>query len=270
MSLVAALILGIVQGLTEFLPISSSGHLVTIPWALGIDEPTLAFATSLHLGTLAGVLFALAPEVRLVARTITGWGHAGTTEKMLVKLLVIGTIPAGIIGLGFEALVGDAFESPVLAALLLGVTGLVLTSTEHRIEETQVEPTRTTVTTRDAWIVGTAQAVAVLPGISRSGMTIAAGMRLGLSRQAIARFSFLLSIPAIAGAVVVETPALVKEGALSDQLAAVGLGILAAAVAGFWSLRWFLGILDRVGLRPFGRYCYAAAAVLLFIAMARG
>jgi undecaprenyl-diphosphatase len=269
-SLLAALILGIVQGLTEFLPISSSGHLLIVPWALGIDEPTLAFATALHLGTLVGVVVALRPEVGVVTRTITGWSGASDGHKLLVKLLVIGSIPAVVIGLIGQAAIGDAFERPVLAAFLLLVTGYMLTSTEVRIEHTKIEPDRKNINQRDAWAIGAAQAFAILPGISRSGATIVAGMRMGLTREAAARFSFLLAVPVIAGAVVLELPDMVSQGAFGAELPAFVIGMSAAALSGWCALRWFLGIIDRVGVRGFGRYCYLAGALALLLAMARG
>lgn len=270
MSLLAALILGIVQGLTEFLPISSSGHLLIVPWALGIDEPTLAFATALHLGTLVGVVVALRPEIGVVLRTLTGWSGASSNQKLLVKLLFIGSIPAVIVGVAGQAVIGDAFDRPVLAAFLLLMTGYLLTSTEARIEHTKVEPRRKTINETDAWVIGGAQALAILPGISRSGATIAAGMRMGLSREAAARYSFLLAVPAIAGAVLVEFPDMVSQGAFGEELLTFTIGVATAAASGWWALRWFLSIIGRVGLRGFGRYCYLAGALALLLAMARG
>ncbi|MFP5225874.1 MAG: undecaprenyl-diphosphate phosphatase [Actinomycetota bacterium] len=270
MSLLAALILGIVQGLTEFLPISSSGHLLIVPWALGIDEPTLAFATALHLGTLVGVVVALRPEIGLVIRTLTGWSGASSNQKLLVKLLFIGSIPAVVVGVAGQAVIGDAFDRPVLAAFLLLVTGYLLTSTEARIEHAKIEPDRQTVNQKDAWAIGGAQALAILPGISRSGATIVAGMRLGLSREAAARYSFLLAVPVIAGAVVLELPDMVSQGAFGEELPTFAIGVAAAAASGWWALRWFLSIIGRVGIRGFGRYCYLAGAVALLLAMARG
>lgn len=270
MSLLAAIILGIVQGLTEFLPISSSAHLILVPWALGIDTPTLALATALHLGTLIGVVVALRPEIRVVLRTLQRWNAAPTPQRLLVKLLALGTIPAIVVGAASKAMIGDAFDRPVLAALLLLVTGYLLTSTEAKIAHTKIDPDRTSVTERDAWAIGAAQAVSILPGISRSGATIATGMRLGLSREAAARFSFLLSIPVIAGAVVLELPDMLSQGALGDEVATFAIGTITAAASGWWALRWFLGIIGRTGLRSFGRYCFVVATLMLFLAMARG
>lgn len=270
MSLLSALILGIVQGLTEFLPVSSSAHLIIVPWALGLDTPSLAFATALHLGTLIGLVIVLRPQIALVVRTVLRWSAASPQERGLVRLLAIGSVPAVIVGGLGEAYIGDAFERPALAAFLLAVTGYLLTSTETRIERAQVEPDRTNMTSRDAWGIGAAQAVAILPGISRSGTTIATGMRLGLSRDAAARFSFLLAVPVVTGAVILEVPAMVSEGALGTEFVPFLIGVTAAGVSGWWSLRWFVGIIGRLGLRPFGRYCFAASAVSLLVAMSRG
>lgn len=270
MSLLVALILGVVQGLTEFIPVSSSGHLILVPWLLGVETPSLAFATALHLGTLIGLVAALRPQILLVLRTVTRWKAATPHERLLVTLLAYGTIPAVIVGLGAEAVIGDAFERPVLAGFMLIITGYLLTSTETRVAASGTDPDRTNITARDAWLIGAAQAVAIVPGISRSGSTIATGVRLGLSRDAAARFSFLLSVPVIAGAVVLELPAMVSEGALGEDAGAFAVGVVAAAVSGWWALRWFVGIIGRVGLRGFGRYCWVAAAGTLLVAMARG
>jgi undecaprenyl-diphosphatase len=268
MHLLVAILLGVVQGLTEFIPVSSDGHLVLVPWALGLDTPTLAFSVALHIGTLTGVLVALKPEVKLVLRTLFGWSRAGDGERLLVRLLIIGSIPAAIAGIALESFIGD-IQRPVIAAFLLIVTGYLLTSTESHLEHAQAEPRRTTITVPDAWRMGIAQAFAILPGISRSGTTIVAGVRAGLSREAAARFSFLMSVPVIAGAALVEVPDALDQGALGKDALAFAAGIVAAAVTGFWALRWFLGVIGRLGLRPFGRYCWLMGIMLLFVATAR-
>lgn len=268
MSILVAILLGVVQGLTEFIPISSDGHLVLVPWALGLQTPTLAFSVALHIGTLVGVVAALRPELRLVLRTLTGWRSAAEPHRLLVKLLLIGSIPAGIVGILGKDLVGG-LQRPVAAAAFLMVTGFLLTSTESKLEETGDEPRRTSVTIPDGWKMGLAQAFAILPGVSRSGLTIAIGMRSGLSREAAARFSFLMSVPVIAGAVLVEAPDAVEQGAFGSEALPFAIGILVAAASGFWALRWFLGIIGRIGLRPFGRYCWIAGMLLLLVATAR-
>lgn len=270
MSILVAILLGAVQGLTEFLPISSSGHLVAVPFALGVEPPSLAFAVALHLGTLVGVIVALKPEIKIVLRTLTSWQTASETERLLIRLLVIGSVPAGVLGLAASALLGDNFDRPVPVGFLLLVTGFLLNSTENRIAlAAEKEPDRVQVTTRDAWVMGGAQALAILPGISRSGSTIAAGMRLGLTRQAAARFSFLLSVPAIAGAALVQAPDALKEGLFTDELLPVLVGIAVSGITGWWAIKWFMGVVGRVGLKPFGRYCWAAGVVVLLLATAK-
>jgi undecaprenyl-diphosphatase len=267
-SILVAILLGIVQGLSEFIPISSDGHLILVPWALGLETPTLAFSVALHLGTLIGVVVALRPELVLVLRTLTGWRAASERDQLLVKLLIYGTIPAATAGLLLKGFVAD-IQRPVPAALLLIVTGFLLTSTESKLEQSAEEPRRTSVTAPDSWKMGVAQVFALLPGVSRSGTTIVAGVRAGLDRQAAARFSFLLSVPVIAGAVVLEMPDAIEQGAFGSQALTFAIGILAAGATGFWALRWFLGIIGRVGLRPFGRYCWMAGTVLAILATAR-
>ena len=269
-SLLHAFILGIVQGLTEFLPISSSGHLTLVPFIIGWDEPTLAFGVAVHLGTLVAVVALFREEVALVVRTIVGWSAAGDASKTLVRLLAVGTIPAVIVGVALEGPIGDVFERPVLVSILLGVTGYWLLSTETFAEKRQ-EGARTgdQMGDRDALGMGIAQAVAILPGISRSGATIGAGMRLGLSRAAATRFAFLLAIPIILGAGLAQLPDLLDEG-LSGSGPAFLVGMATSALAGWWAIRWFLGIVERRTLRGFGTYLILAMVAGLVTALARG
>lgn len=268
MPLFVAIVLGLVQGLTEFIPVSSDGHLVLVPFALDLQTPTLPFSVALHIGTLLGVVLALRPEVRLVLRTLTGWSRAGERDRLLVRLLIIGTLPAGIAGILLRGWVAD-IQRPVPAAFFLIVTGYLLSSTESKLEDAGTEPRRGEITSRDAWLMGFGQAFAILPGISRSGTTIVAGVRAGLSREAAARFSFLLSIPAIAGAVLVEFPDAFDQGAFGSEALPFAIGIVVSAVSGLWALRWFLRMIGRIGLRPFGRYCWIAGGLMLIVATAR-
>lgn len=278
MSLFQALVLGVVQGATEFIPISSSGHLTLVPFVVGWEEPSLAFDVAVHFGTLVAVVWVFREELRALARTATSWSGSTEEARRPLRLLAIGTVPAVVVGIAFESLVERAFERPVLVSLLLGVTAYFLVSTETVVEQRETDPEtgqvpsrgEADVTTRDALVIGAAQAFAILPGISRSGATIGAGMRLGLARGAAARFSFLLSIPVIAGAILAQIPDMLSEGAGGASAAQYLVGILAAGVSGFYSIRWFLGLLERRGLRPFGVYCWIAMAVGVLVALARG
>lgn len=271
MSLFQAFVLGIVQGLTEFIPVSSDGHLTLVPFMLGWSEPGLAFTVALHIGTLIAVVVYFRAEVMVLARTLFGWGKASQTERKLLVLLAIGSVPAALVGLLFNSTIEESFERPVLAALLLGVTGFVLLSTETKVAHREGEPQRTVddVTQRDAAIIGVAQATALLPGISRSGMTISAGMRLGLEREQAARFSFLLAIPITIGAILLELPD------MADHISATGagavfIGVVASAVSGFAAISWLLGLLRRRDMRPFGTYLVFAMIAGFLAALARG
>ncbi|MFA5890915.1 MAG: undecaprenyl-diphosphate phosphatase [Actinomycetota bacterium] len=278
MSVFQALILGIVQGLTEFLPISSSGHLTLVPFIAGWPAPTLAFAVAVHIGTLVAVAAVFRAEIAMLARTALGWKRAPESDRSLLRMIVIGTIPAAIIGITLEKVIGGAFERPVLVSLLLGVTGYFLMSTETIVETREAETVpgaisgrpETELTTADALAVGFAQAVSILPGISRSGSTIGTGMRMGLSRVGATRFSFLLSIPIIFGAALAETPSIMNEGFGTGAGTAFAIGIASSAISGFLAVRWFIGTIQRRGLRPFGIYCFLMMVAGLVTALARG
>jgi undecaprenyl-diphosphatase len=249
-----ALLWGLVQGLTEFLPISSSGHLVLVPELLGIPAPDLATSAVLHLGTLAAVLLYYRKDLSALLRFRTD-----PNARHLLFLLVLGTIPAAVAGLTLEGPLEMLFVSPRSVALALMGTGVILLVAAFlprgRRRTSQARPW-------EALLVGVAQAVALVPGISRSGTTIAAGLARRLEGAEAARFSFLLAIPAIAGAGFVEGLELGGRGQLSGT---VWVGMLTAAVAGYASIALLLRALVRFGLLPFAAYCLLAgtAAFLL-------
>lgn len=271
MSLFQALILGLVQGLTEFIPVSSSGHLTLVPFIVGWDEPSLAFDVAVHAGTLAAVTWVFRDRVGDLFRTALHYRSATAFEQRLFKLIAIGTVPAVIVGITLEGPVSSVFERPVLVSFLLGLTGYFLMSTETLLEQRD-EPGRTESQIReiDAGVVGVGQALAVLPGISRSGATIVAGMRIGLDRVAATRFSFLLSIPILIGALLAQMPDMVSEGFGGGDADAFLVGIIASGVSGFVAVRWFIGVISRRGLRPFGIYLMFAMTAGLITALARG
>lgn len=269
MSLIQALILGIVQGLTEFLPVSSDGHLVLVPFIAGWPEPSLAFIVSAHVGTLAALLWAFRARLIEIIRAVIG-GPGREPDRRLAGLIVIGTLPAAVVGAVLANRVETTFERPVLATLLLGVTGWLLFSAESAYEERKEEPRpEGSLTPMDAGFIGLAQAASILPGISRSGTTIATGMWRGLTREAAARFSFLLAIPITIGAVVVKIPDLIDEGT-SGAGGAMALGVLTSAVTGVLAIQAMLALVKRRGLRPFGVYCFFAMTAGLLTALARG
>ena len=269
MSLIQALILGIVQGLTEFLPVSSDGHLVLVPFIIGWDEPSLAFIVSTHIGTLLALMFVFRKRILELIKAVFG-GPGRERDRHLAALIAIATIPGALLGAIFAASVEDTFERPVLAALLLGVTGWALLSAESHYEGRKEKPRpEGSLNVLDATLIGFAQATAVLPGISRSGTTIATSLWRGIDREAAAKFSFLLAIPITLGAIIVKLPDMIKEGT-SGSGGAMALGIAASAVTGVVAIEAMLALVKRRGLKPFGVYCFFALTAGLLTALARG
>ena len=270
MSLIQAIVLGLVQGLTEFIPVSSTGHLTLVPFVFGWKEPTVAFVVAVHLGTLVAVAYIFRDEVMRLVRTALGPAKASPEDKRLLRLVIVATIPGVIIALLFKLIIGDTFEGPVLVALELGINGYFLIWVETKTEFHEAEARdESQITQRDATVIGIAQGAAVLSGISRSGSTIGVSMLRGIERRAAARFSFLLSVPIIAGAILVETPKMFKESA-GTGVAPFIVGIVVSGAAGFVAVRWFIGIVSRRGMRPFGTYCMFAMLAGLLTALARG
>ena len=251
--MIDAVFWGLIQGLTEFLPVSSSGHLVLVPALLGRDGPDLATSAVLHLGTLLAVIVYFRREVMSMVR----FDRHG---RPLIRLLLIGTVPAAVVGLAFGDAIDSALSDPRVVAVSLMVTGVVLlaartfTTRDRKIGQ---------ATDRDAVIIGIAQAAALVPGISRSGMTITAGVARGFESTEAARYSFLLGIPAIAGAGLLKFVDLLDAGA--GIPGSLWLGMAVAAVAGYGAIAVLLRLLGRVGLAPFGLYCLAAGAVAFAI-----
>jgi undecaprenyl-diphosphatase len=246
MTLLDALILGIVQGLTEFLPVSSSAHLVMFEELLGANEPGVAFDALVHGGTLLAVLIYFRRRILQLALT-RSWSYAGK--------IVVGTIPAGIVGVLFESAIERVFSVPSVIVATLFVTGASLLSL-HAIPEDRMELEEPTWW--QAWWIGCAQMISILPGISRSGSTIVAARWLGIAPMASAEFSFLLGVPAIAGAVVLqagELRAAAGAGATIPYLA----GWVAALLSGIVAIVLVFRLLARRGFPLFGWYCWAAA-----------
>jgi len=245
---------GLIQGLTEFLPVSSSGHLVLVPAIFGFDEPSLAASVMLHLGTLLAV-------VAYYRRDLLRLVHLRTDPeaRRILMLLAVGTIPAALVGLTLEGPIETVLSEPWMVAVQLMVSGAILVFAllvargVRRLAEGRWP---------DGVVVGLAQAFALIPGISRSGMTITAGMAQGFQRSEAARYAFLLSIPAIAGAGLLEGLDLLKYGGFTWGLL-VGMGV--AALTGYLAIALLLRALARVGLIPFAAYCLVFGAVAYFL-----
>lgn len=275
MSWLQAVVLGVVQGATEFLPISSSGHLALVPWVLqwDLDEAAyLPFAVIVHWGTVLAVILSLRTELwDLVTAALRGLAQRrpfGTPQAKLAWLLVLATVPGALAGLLFEDQVERAFGSPAVVALLLWVTaGLLLLG--ERLSGSR-SGKLLDVGSSDALLIGLAQALALFPGISRSGATMSAGMSRGLGRQAAARFSFLLAVPIMLGAGAVSLAGML--GGPGSALAVTPLlaGFLSSALVGMAAIRWLLRYLSRGSLRGFAVYCLAAGAAALALSLLRG
>lgn len=265
-----ALILGLVQGVTEFLPISSSGHLVLVPWFLGWEDPGLAFDTFLHLGTLVAVLAYFRHDLWSLALAWAGslrGRRLGDPQARVAWLIIWGTLPAVVMGLTLESLFERLFTAPVWVSILLLVTGLLLFLGERvRRGERRME----SLTWLGALLVGLAQGVAIAPGVSRSGATISTGLWRGLAREEAARFSFLLATPAILGANLLQLWDLAELSGTWEAASTLLLGFLAAAVSGYLAINFLLGFLKRHSLYPFSLYCSLLGTLALLLALLRG
>ena len=272
MTLIEAVILGIVQGLAEPLPISSSAHLVIVPALIpGFRQPDVAFDVLLHLGTLLAVVFFLRREIgELFASLMPGKAQddpvPGTdavekaANRRMVLWIMIATFLTGVIGILFKDRIERLFESVETTACMLLITGILLFLSD-RVKTNGRRKGDMNLT--DGIVLGLVQAVALIPGISRSGSTITFGIFRGLERKTSATFSFLLSIPAIGGAVILKSGDLLRLPA--GDLPAMGAGFLAAAVTGFLSLKLLFAIINKTGLRLFAYYCWFVGTATLII-----
>lgn len=317
-----ALILGAVQGLTEFLPVSSSGHLVLVPDMLAWPSPGLIFDALVHGGTAGALVVVFRRELMAMARGLAGRGGAdGRTARRLLGLMVIGTLPVVVVGLTLRGPVEAAFQASPAAATGLFGTAVILVAGERwrtrRVARAQIEdapagaaasagdgegdrrpdpsegpdpphaqpagagspatlpgslqlgsdpgdPRGTTLdglTPVAALLIGAGQALAVLPGISRSGTTIMAGVVTGLTREAATRFAFLLALPALAGAVVLSAAEVAVEGAGELGWAGLAAAVVVAFITGMIAIRWLLRLVARTPLTGFAGYCVAAGVV---------
>ena len=269
MTFIQALVFGLLQGATEFLPISSSGHLVLVPWFIGWSEPGLAFSAILHWGTVVAVLIVFREDLRSLV--IAGYRSLSTRslaepQARIAWWIVIGNIPAILVGFFLQDLFQTLFNTPVAVAGFLIITSLVLIISERLGVQSRSSDEMRWL---DALLIGMAQAAAITPGISRSGVTIAAGLLLGIKRPAAARFSFLLMIPATLGAGILSLLELAQVGILSSEWSFLICGFFAAAVSGYLAIRWFLKYLKRRPLTVFAIYCAALGMGGLILSVLR-
>jgi undecaprenyl-diphosphatase len=268
MNSLQAVILGILQGLGEFLPISSSGHLIVAPWLFGWAEHSLSFDVALHLGTLVAVLVAFAEDWKRLA--VGGFKGllAGTPfsqpEGRLLGLLALASVPAAVAGVLLDDWAETSFRSPALVAVSMALMGGVLLLADRRASAAtgMVEG----ISLRDALLIGFAQCLALVPGVSRSGATMSMALFLSYKREESARFSFLLATPVTFGAAIFKVPHLVTNASLTPVL----LGMAAAAIFGLLSIKLLLAYVRVRDYRPFVYYRWAFAALVLGVLLVRG
>lgn len=267
MTLLEAALLGVLQGLGEFLPISSSGHLIAVPWLLGWEEHGLAFDVALHLGTLLAVLYAFAGDwVRMLRASwedLRRHRALRSPDARLLGLLALATVPGGVAGLLLDDWAETTFRSPALVAASLAVMGVVLGVADRLARG---ERTVRGIPLLHALLIGVAQAVALVPGVSRSGATICAALVLGYRREEAARFSFLLSTPITVGAGLLKVPDLASGDA---SLGAVVVGVAAAGIVGLAAIRWLLRYVRTGSYLPFVVYRLALAALIAAVLLIR-
>jgi len=263
-----AIVLGITQGLTEFAPVSSSGHLILVPWLFHwqiLTNPSLnkTFDVALHIGTFAGAVAYfrrdIATYVSALVRSISRRSIRHTDER-LAWYLVIGTIPGLVVGAAFESTIEDKLGQPWLIAVMLAVFAVVLYLVDRRAPQTK---RMRGLTMRSALTVGVAQALALQPGVSRSGITMTAGRAVGLTREAAARFSFLLSLPIIGGAGALKSVDVIKHGLPAGMGPPFIWGMIAAAISGYLVIWGLLAYLRTRDFRPFVGYRLAVALLVL-------
>jgi len=272
MSELEALLLGIVQGLTEFLPISSSGHLILVPWLQDytflIDHPHFnkTFDVALHAGTLVAAIVYFRHEVVQLIRSFVAAVRARAIEspdQRLAVAIAVGTVPAVIAGGIAASFIEDHLGEPWMIAIQLMVFGALLLWADRLPQRKRLEES----TVKDGLYIGLAQVLALAPGTSRSGITITAARYLGLDRDAAARFSFLLLIPIVAGATVFKAASAIHEGLPSGVAGPMIVGTLAAAVSGYLAIAFLLRLLRTTSYAPFVYYRFVVGiAVLLIIA----
>jgi len=282
-SLFQAVFLGVLQGATEFLPVSSSGHLVLVPWLLGWRSPGLAFDAVVHWGTALAVIVYFWDEWLALGRaavgslrgrrlrSLTGSSEAALdggaeAQARLVWLILLGTVPAVLVGYFLEDFFERMFARPIAAAAFLLITaGLLAASERLGRRERDLDG----VGWVDALIIGAGQALAIFPGISRSGATIAAGLARGMKRKPAAHFSFLLATPVVLGAGLLKVVKLVQTGGLMAQVPTLALGFVASAVVGFFCVDLLLRYLEHRRLYSFAIYCAAFGTLSVLVAIAR-
>ncbi len=271
MDLFQAFILGIVQGVTEYIPISSSAHLVLVPWFLGWPDPSFTFEVLVQWGTLVGVFIFFWQDIWEITKAVLqGLGQGkplATFEAKLGWLIVVATLPAVVLGWFFKDFFEGFYSKPVYVGGLLILTAILLVIAERFGSRAR---NLERLTWFDAVVIGFWQAAAMLPGISRSGATISGAVLQGVDRYNAARFSFLISIPVLIGAGVLAVGDLIGSGTIAQELPPISVGFVSAAISGYICIRWLLSYLQRHSLYAFAIYCTAFSIFTVIVAFSRG
>jgi undecaprenyl-diphosphatase len=262
MDLIQAIVLGAIQGLGEFLPISSSAHLILAPWLFGWNDPGLAFDVALHFGTLIAVLLYFGMDWLAIA--MTGFGRSANSysgtyyPRNFLWLLVLATIPGALIGYCLEHQAETIFRNPLLIALTLSLVGFVLFWADKRLRSRK---NLQKISWSDGALIGLSQALAIIPGVSRAGATISSALLLGIDRVSAARFSFLLSTPIIFGATVLKLKSFLAAGVGLPEM----VGILTAALTGYCAIAGLIKFVSTVSYKIFFWYRLALALVIVVV-----
>ncbi len=261
---IQAIVLALVQGLSEFLPVSSSGHLVLVPHFFGWRDQGLAFDVAVHVGTLFAVITYFRRELLAMIRAWFGSlaGRGMTQDARLAWCVLLGTIPVGLVGLAFGGLIEEKLRNPLSVATTLALFGLLMWLADRFGRRERDEYS---VGWRDALLIGCAQALALMPGTSRSGVTMTMARTLGLTREGAARFSFLLAVPGIGMAGGYEMLKLLSAEDQSTDWPVIGLGVAVAAVTGYLCIAWLLRVINRIGLAPFAIYRFVIAGLIFWL-----
>ncbi|MFH2045235.1 MAG: undecaprenyl-diphosphate phosphatase [Pseudomonadota bacterium] len=263
MNIFQAAILGIIQGITEFLPVSSSGHLVLFQNLFGLKEAELLFDISVHLGTLAAVIIFFYKDINAIFVSVFSYCKTAfktgsfalskdDLETKFALLIVIGSVPTAIIGLMFKKIADQLFSSVLIAGLMFILTGLILLTTSL----IKIPPKENALfSIKDALIIGISQGLAIMPGLSRSGTTISTGLFLGLNHETAAKYSFLLSIPAIVGASFLSFTDISNSNLI--PLGTILAGVISSCASGYFALKFLLYIVKKGRLHYFSPYCFA-------------
>lgn len=271
MELIRAVILGFVQGATEFIPVSSSGHLVIIPWLLGWTHSSLLFDAIVHWGTLVAIFLVFWRDFwQMITAGLQSIFKRSLADPMarLAWFIVVGSVPAAVFGLAFEDFIESLFEgeiAPLVAGVSLLITAGLLSGSELMTKRLSNTREVESMKWADAIVIGLAQVLALLPGVSRSGSTIAAGLARGITRESAARFSFLLGTPAFLGAGLLQIGDALAEDAsvLAMEGPALIAGFVVSAITGFVAIRFMLAYLRNNSLYAFATYCLAAGLAVI-------